>query len=53
MKNKVLDAFQHCISDTLWKDIYQLLPGHHLTLNLKNMKFRIEEYWKLKKLKLI
>ena len=24
VKNKVLDAFQHCISDTLWQDIYQI-----------------------------
>ena len=23
-----------------WKDVYQLQPGHHLTINLKNQKFK-------------
>ena len=36
IRNKIIDSFQHCISDTLWKNVYQLLPGHYLALNLNN-----------------
>ena len=49
IKNKIIDSFQHCIADTLWKNVYQLLPGHHLTLNLNNLKTNIVEYWNFKK----
>ena len=52
IKNRIINAFQHCISDTLWKDIYQLQPGHHLTINLNNLRFKIEEYWKFKNIKI-
>ena len=52
IKNKIINAFQHCISDTLWKDVYQLKPGHYLTINLKNLKINTTEFWKFKRIKI-
>ncbi len=52
IKNKIINAFQHCISDTLWKDVYQLKPGHYLTINLKNLKINTKEFWKFKRIKI-
>ena len=52
IKNKTINALQHCVEDTLWKNVYQLMPGHYLTLNLKNLRTDIFEYWNFKKVKI-
>lgn len=44
--------FQHCLTTTLWKDLYELPAAHYLEYNIKNHKIKINEYWKLKKTKI-
>jgi len=49
---KFFNNFQHCLIDTLWKDLYEIPAAHYLEYNLDNKKVRIKEYWKLKKIKI-
>ena len=46
VKNKIYDAFQHCLSKTLWKDVYQLPAANYLVLDIKTLNFKTNEYWK-------
>lgn len=44
--------FQHCNTETLWKNTFQIPPAHYLQYNLKNNKMNLEEYWVFKKKKI-
>ena len=52
INNEIYDAFQHCLSKTLWKDIFQLPAANYLIFDLKTLNFKISEYWKFKKKKI-
>ena len=52
IKNNFFETFQHCSSETLWKDVFQLPPAHYLEFDIKTKKFSITEYWKLKQKKI-
>ncbi len=49
---KVFYALQHCLSDTLWKNIFQLPASHYLIIDLKTLNYKTHEYWKFKKKKI-
>lgn len=36
---------------TIYKDVHKLPPGKNLTIDLKNSKFEVKEYWNLKEVK--
>jgi asparagine synthase (glutamine-hydrolysing) len=46
---KFFNSFQHILDKTLWKEVYSLPPASFMTVNLENLNFKIEKYWKLKK----
>ena len=47
-KNKFFETFQHCLGETLWKNVYQLPAAHYLEYNFNTKKLSINEYWKIK-----
>jgi len=49
---KELNAFQHCLTETLWKGMYQLPAANYLVLDLKTLNFKTFEYWQFKKKKI-
>jgi asparagine synthase (glutamine-hydrolysing) len=50
--NETYFAFQHCLSKTLWKNLFQIPSAHYLVLNVNTLNFKIFEYWKFKKKKI-
>lgn len=40
------EAFQHCFTTTLWKDVYELPPAHYLLFDVEARTKQIVEYWK-------
>jgi len=47
-KNQFFEAFQHCFTTTLWKDVLEIPPAHYLLLDIVNGNKKIIEYWKFK-----
>lgn len=46
-------AFQHCLNETLFKDLFQVPAANYLEYDLKSKKIvKISEYWTLKKRKI-
>ena len=52
IKNEIYDTFQHCLSKTLWKNVFQLPAANYLVLDIKTLDFKINEYWQFKKKKI-
>ena len=50
--NKFFKTFQHCLKETLWKNVYQLQPATYLKFNVKTKKKNIFEYWQIKRRKI-
>mgnify|MGYP001256044975 CR=1 FL=1 len=42
---KFFNSFQHCLTNTLWKEVSSLPPASYMELNIKNLKFKITRYW--------
>lgn len=51
-ENKIFNAFQHCLSETLWKNIFQLPAANYLVFDLTTFNFKIKEYWNFKPTKI-
>ena len=51
--SQAYNAFQHCLNETLFKNLYQIPAANYLEydLNLKKI-IKIEEYWTLKRKKI-
>lgn len=47
-KNHFFEAFQHCFTNTLWKNVHEIPPAHYLLLDINSGSKKIAEYWKLK-----
>ena len=47
--NQFFETFQHCLTDTLWKNVYQLPAANYLEYDLKQKRIKINEYWQFKK----
>tara|TARA_B110001450_G_scaffold188638_1_gene176724 strand:+ start:1706 stop:2707 length:1002 start_codon:yes stop_codon:yes gene_type:complete len=46
-------AFQHCLNETLFKDLFQVPAANYLEYDLKSKKIvKVSEYWTLKKRKI-
>ncbi len=45
-ENEFFDAFQHCFTTTLWKNIFEIPPAHYLLLDVVTGDKKIVEYWK-------
>ncbi len=52
IRDKFYEAFEHCLSKTLWKDVFQIPAASYLILDTKTLNFKIYEYWKFKKIKI-
>ncbi len=50
--NKIYKAFQHCINETLWKNVFQLPAANYLVFNLNTLQFKTKEYWTFKPIKI-
>ena len=50
--DEFFETFQHCLSETLWQNVYQIPAANYLRYDLKNGKIRLFEHWKLKKRKI-
>jgi len=48
-KSEFYENFQHCLGDTLFKNLYELPPAHYLEYCIRTHKIKIVEYWKFKK----
>lgn len=46
---KFFESFQHCNSETLFKDVYALPAAHYLTFDVKNGQVAIKPHWELKR----
>jgi asparagine synthase (glutamine-hydrolysing) len=42
------NAFQHCLNETLWKEVYSLPPATFMVLNITNLSYKIKKYWEFK-----
>jgi asparagine synthase (glutamine-hydrolysing) len=52
-KPETYEAFQHCLNETLFKNLFQVPAASFLEYDLRKKKItKIEEYWKLKKRKI-
>ena len=47
-KKKFFNSFQHCLNETLWKEVFSVPPSSYLVLNVKNLNFKIKKYWEFK-----
>ena len=52
-KDSFFDSFQHCLTNTLWKNVKQIPAAHYLVIDIKKNTQKLVEYWKFKKKKLI
>lgn len=43
--NSSFEAFQHCLSSTLWEDIQEVPPAHYLIYDLQNYQITLKPYW--------
>ena len=47
-KREFFDSFQHCLTETLWKEVFSLPPASFLCFNLGNFTYKIKKYWNFK-----
>lgn len=47
-QDRFFDAFQHCRTTTLWKDVLEVPPAHYLTYDLASGKTEVKPHWELK-----
>lgn len=40
------DAFQHCHTATLWKDVYEIPAAHYMEYDVERGRSKIYEYWR-------
>ena len=52
LKRNFFNSFQHCLSETLWKEVFSLPPASYLCLNVKNLEYKIKKYWIFKQRKI-
>lgn len=45
VKNDFYETFQHCLNNTLWKNIFQVPAAHYLEYDIKTNKKKLVEYW--------
>ena len=53
LRRNFFNSFQHCLNETLWKEVFSLPPASFLCLNVKSLKYRIQKYWKFQKRKIV
>lgn len=51
-ENEFYNNFQHCLNETLIKNVYQVPAASYLKYDLRKKKIEIIEYWKLQKKKI-
>ena len=52
-KSKIYHAFQHCLNETLFKNLLQIPAANYLEYDLNSKKIiKIKEYWTLKRKKI-
>jgi len=47
-ESKFFDAFQHCHTTTIWKNVHEIPAGHYLEYDLAKSSMKIHEYWQFR-----
>ena len=42
------EAFQHCLGETLWKDVYEIPAANYAVYSIKDKSLKIQPYWEFK-----